>query len=90
MSTKTDRLELRLTPQQRELIERAAALRGQVLASFIRSELFERAQEIVDQHAQTELSARDFRRFLDVLDRDPEPVPALKAAFRRHKARRHG
>ncbi len=90
MSAKTDRLEMRLTPQQRQLLERAAALSGQVLASFIRSELVERAQAIIDQHAQTELSARDFRRFLDILDRDDEPAPALKAAFRRHKARRHG
>jgi uncharacterized protein (DUF1778 family) len=90
MTAKTDRLEMRLTPEQRELIERAAVLSGQMLASFIRSQLVERAQEIVARHSRTELSARDFRRFLSALDRDEEPVPALKAAFRRHRARRRG
>lgn len=90
MSAKTDRLEMRLTPQQRQLLERAAALTGQVLSSFMRSELVERAQEIIDRHALTQLSVRDFRRVLEILDRDVAPAPALKAAFRRHPARRHG
>lgn len=84
MTTKTERLEMRLSPEQKRLLERAAALNGQVLASFVRSQLMERAQEIVDRHTRTLLSARDFKRFLELIDRGGEPAPALRAAFRRH------
>ncbi|MEW6753356.1 MAG: DUF1778 domain-containing protein [Candidatus Latescibacterota bacterium] len=85
MTTKTQRLEMRLSPEQKVLLERAVALNGQVLASFVRSQLMQRAQQIVDEHTRTILSARDFDRFLEVLDGAPEPAPALRAAFRRHQ-----
>ena len=88
MTTKTERLEMRLSPEQRGLLARAAALNGQVLASFVRSQLVERAQEIIDRHTKTTLSGRDFDRFLRLLDMDEAPVPALRAAFRRRKRRR--
>ena len=87
MATKTQRLEMRLSPEQKLLLERAAALNGQVLASFIRAQLVERAQEILDRYTRTVLSARDFDHFIEMLDRDAEPAAALEAAFRRHKPR---
>ena len=85
MSTKTERMELRLSPELKELLERASELSGQVMASLVRSLLHEGAQEIVERHTRTELSQRDFRRFLEIIESDEEPAPALKAAFRRHK-----
>lgn len=86
VTTKTERLEMRLSREQRALLERAAALEGQAMASFVRSKLVESAQQVIDRHARTTLSARDFERFLHVLDRQ-EPSAALKAAFRRRKRR---
>ena len=87
MPTKTQRLEMRLSADQKALLERAAALSGQVLASFIRSQAVHRAQEILEKHAQSQLSRRDFDQFLQILDQD-KPSPALRKAFRRHKGRR--
>jgi uncharacterized protein (DUF1778 family) len=85
MTTKTERLEMRLTAEQKQVLERAALLNGQMLASFIRSQLMERAQEIIERHTRTVMSERDFTRFLELIDRSAEPAAALKSAYRRHK-----
>ncbi|HEU4338775.1 MAG TPA: DUF1778 domain-containing protein [Planctomycetota bacterium] len=88
MTTKAERLEMRLTPELKKLLERAAAISGQAVASFIRAVLSERAQEIVDRQTTTVLSQRDFKRFLSILDKDQEPAPALRAAVRWAEGRR--
>ena len=90
MTTKADRLEMRLTPELKKLLERAAAISGQALASFIRAVLSERAQEIVDRRTTTVLTRRDFNRLLKILDNDeaPAPAPALRAAVRWAEGRR--
>jgi uncharacterized protein (DUF1778 family) len=88
MTTKTERLEMRLTRELRELLKRAAAITGQTLATFVRTVLGVRAQEIVEERLTTVLSRREQHRFLRILEEEDEPAPALKAAARRFKARR--
>lgn len=88
MTAKTDRLEMRLSPEQKELLERAAALTGQPLTGFALSHLIDRAQEILDRHQKTVLSRRDQELFLGILESDAEPVSALKRALSRQKRRR--
>jgi uncharacterized protein (DUF1778 family) len=88
MPTRTERLDMRLTPDQKDLLERAATLSGQPLTGFAVSHLVECAQEILDRFQRTVLSRKDAGRFLDILDSDAEPAPALKAALRRRNARR--
>ena len=85
MATRTDRLEMRLSPQQKGLLERAAVLSGQPLTGFALSHLLDRAREVVEKHERTVLSGRDFARFLKLIDATSEPAPALKAAVRRHR-----
>ena len=89
MTTKTDRLEMRLTPENKELLEQAAAALGQPLTSFALSLLIERARAILEQRNRTTLSIRDGRRFMRILD-DSEPSAALKAAARRYRKLRRG
>lgn len=88
MPARTERLDMRLTPEQKDLLERAAQVAGLPLTGFALSHLVERAQEILDRSQRTLLSRRDAERFLDILSADPEPAPALKAALRRRKSRR--
>lgn len=88
MATKTDRLEMRLSREQKELLERAAAVAGQPLTGFALSHLLERAQQVVERHQKTVLSRRDQERFLQVLESEAPPSPALRAALRRRRARR--
>lgn len=80
MTASDDRIELRLSPELLDLLERAAAISGQPLPFFIRTTLSERAQSIVVRRATTVLTRRDFDQLLRIIDSDDEPVPALKAA----------
>lgn len=85
--TKTDRIEMRLTPEQKELLERAAAISGQAVTGFALSHLLDTARDVIERHQRTTLSLRDGRRFLEILETDAAPAPALVAAARR-RARR--
>lgn len=88
MAVKTDRLDMRLTSEQKELLERAAAISGQPLTGFALSHLLDQAQAILERYQKTVLSRRDQEAFLEILATDSAPAPALKEALRRHKTRR--
>lgn len=79
MAERTRRLDLRLTSSQRKLIERAAILRGQTLEVFAVQVLVTEAEEIIAGDALRKLSARDGKRFLELLD-DDSVTPALARA----------
>ncbi|MHC4161591.1 MAG: type II toxin-antitoxin system TacA family antitoxin [Planctomycetota bacterium] len=83
MATKTVRIEVRLSPEHKTLIENAAALHGQSLSAFVVSGALERARQI----QSTFLTRRDWDRFLDLVDREEEPTPVLVAATRKHPRR---
>jgi uncharacterized protein (DUF1778 family) len=85
MATKSERLEMRLTRDQKDLIERAARIKGLDVTSFAVPTVLEAAQEIVGRQSVTVLSDRDFKRFLQILDAHEEPAPKLKAAVKRLK-----
>lgn len=87
-TTKDARLEMRLSEDHKRLLEQAAALAGQPLTSFAVSHLLEDAQEILDRHRRTTLSAADQKRFVEILDSDEQPAPALKKAVKRYKKNR--
>jgi uncharacterized protein (DUF1778 family) len=83
MATKSERLEMRLTGEQKEMIERAARVKGLDVTSFAVPMIVEAAREVVGHPSVTVLSDRDFRKFLRTLDADEEPAPKLKAAAKR-------
>lgn len=74
--------------EQKRLIERAARLKGLDVTAFAVPALLDLAREVVGEAPLTTLSARDFRRFLNLLDEDREPAPKLKAAVTRLKTLR--
>lgn len=84
MTAKTKRIEVRLTPEHKALIEEAAALQGQSLSAFVVSQALEQAL----RPRLTMLSRRDWDRFLEIMDREEEPTPALVAAAKKHGGRR--
>ena len=88
MPIKTDRLDMRLTTEEKELLERAAAISGQPLTGFALSNLLAAARDMIERHQRTVLSVRDGRRFQEILEAEPAPAPALVAALRRRRARR--
>ena len=84
--SKSERVDLRLPPEQKRLIEQAATLSGLTVSGFILGSTLERARHIVRETAVIELSARDRDRFLAALDDErARPGPAFRRAARRHK-----
>lgn len=84
MATLT-RLEFRLLPEHKELIEQAAQLLGITVTEFADSRLVPLAREIIAEHNMTRLTDRDRDIFLAMLDSEDEPNEALRSAFRKHK-----
>ncbi len=83
----TARLEFRVTPEDRAVIERAAQLAGEPVTAFARTAAEERAQRIVREHdAATTVPAEFFDELIAALDEPPQTSPALvKAAKRLNK-----
>ncbi len=84
-STKQARLGLRLSEEHKARIERAAAMVGQTVNSYATAELLRRADEILEKEEVRRLSDRDRDIFLALLDSNPEPNEALKAAAAEYK-----
>ena len=72
-------LEVRLTADQKNLIEEAAALSGQPVAEFAASSAVETARRVVDGHRAIRLSNRDRDKLLELLDNPPKPGAAFNA-----------
>ncbi|SEB63938.1 Uncharacterized conserved protein, DUF1778 family [Paramicrobacterium humi] len=70
---KDKRLELRLTSEQKAMIERAAAVQGRTVSDFSADALTERAREVIDRDRQFAVSAEAFDAFNRLLD-EPEQV----------------
>lgn len=77
---KSSRMDVRLTQEQRNQIEKAAALQGMTLTQWAVSHLLDCAQRDIDQATTTRLSAGEFDAFLALLDRPmPEATQHLLA-----------
>lgn len=83
--TRAERLEARVTAEQKALIERAAALEGRTLTDFVLASLQDAALRTIEEHEQVRLSVRDSAAFVDAL-LNPKPVNArLKETVRRYR-----
>jgi uncharacterized protein (DUF1778 family) len=80
----TARLEFRVTPDDRALIERAAALAGEPVTAFARVAAEERAERVLKEHeATTTVPAEFFDDLMAALDAPAVPNAALADAAAR-------
>ena len=79
MAVKTDRLEARLSPDQRERIEQAATAAGLSVSAFVVEVAVERADEIIAAATTTVVPADYFDDLLAALD-EPDDAPRLAEA----------
>ncbi|TGT44114.1 DUF1778 domain-containing protein [Mesorhizobium sp. M8A.F.Ca.ET.165.01.1.1] len=70
---RSERLEARLTADQKNLIEQAAALQGRTVTDFVLTSIQEAARRAIEEHQRLDLSVRDSRAFVDALI-NPQPV----------------
>lgn len=79
------RLNIRLSTEIKERIEKAAIVSGVSLTDFTITNLSQVADEVLDSHRTRKLSNRDRDIFLTMLDDDVEkPNKDLKKAFKAH------
>ena len=71
------RLEARVRKEQKEKIERAAAIKGLTLSDFIRHSLDEAATKVIQDYELIKLSAADSENFVKSLIR-PAKEPNLE------------
>ncbi len=70
---KNARLEARVTEEQKQLMERAAFLRGQNLTEFMVAVLTETSRQIIKDCELLQLTDRDRQAFVDALLNPPAP-----------------
>ena len=84
--TRGERLEARITTDQKALIQRAAELEGRSVTDYVVSSVQDAAKRTVEAHDVIVLSAAESRAFVDAL-LDPPPVnDRLRDSIRRHQA----
>jgi len=79
-TTKQERVALRMTLERKQLLQRAAALKGSSLSEYVASTAEEAALKAVREHDVIILSARDSIAFVESLLQPPDPNDALRRA----------
>ena len=83
--TRAERLEARVTAEQKSLIERAAALQGRSVTDFVLTSVQDAARRTIEEHHQFALSVRDSEAFVDAL-LNPQPInDRLRDTVRRYR-----
>ncbi len=84
--TKSERLELRCTREQRRIIDQAVELRGGSMTDFIISAAQEKAMRLIKEYQLLQLGRKDSLRLAEALLNAPEPSARLKKAARRYSS----
>ena len=84
-NSKNENIHIRISPDSKEIIEKAIAVSGQTLTDFATRSLLDSANEILEKEYVTTLTDRDRDRLLAMLDADEEPNEALKEAYETHQ-----
>ncbi|MEK4032010.1 DUF1778 domain-containing protein [Methylocystis sp. IM3] len=82
-----ERLETRVTAEQKRLIERAAALQGRTVTDFVLTSVQDAARRAIEEHQILDLSLQDSQAFVQALI-EPTPVnDRLRDTIRRYRQR---
>lgn len=79
------RLEVRVSPEIKALIQKAADLEGSSLTDFVVTTVQAAAYKVIEQHQTLKLSVEDSEAFVNAILNPPKPNNALKSAALRSK-----
>jgi uncharacterized protein (DUF1778 family) len=85
---RSERVEARVTPEQKKLLERAAALEGRSLTDFVLTSAQTAAADTISRHELLRLTPADQEVFVAALLKPPAPNKALRAAAARYRVKR--
>jgi len=78
---KSQRLELRITPSAKKVIQQAMSVTGLAAGDLA----YEGARRLLDEHQRMVLSGADRDAFLAAIRQTPDPSPRLVEALKRHR-----
>ncbi len=81
----SERIDLRTSPEIKQLIVRAASTTGMTVSAFLLAAGQHQAREVLAEQESLTLSARDWDTFARTLDKIDKPRPKLSAALQRHR-----
>lgn len=84
-SAKDRRIDLRVTQEQKDLLEKAAALKGISLSAYTLFHLLGAAKQDIEDHERLILSDRDRDLFMSVMENPPELQGNLKVAIQKYR-----
>jgi uncharacterized protein (DUF1778 family) len=79
-----ERLEARVSRDQKALFQRAAELQGRTLTDFVIASVHDAAVRVIEETQTIRLSAADSRAFAEALLNPREPNRRLKASVQRY------
>ena len=81
---KKDNIHIRVEPEQKEVINKAATLLGLDLSSFVLQNSLKAAREELAEVEALTISKEDSETFLEALMNPPAPNENLKAAYKKY------
>ena len=82
---RTERLDARVTKEEKRVIETAAALRGISITDLMRTSITDAATRIIRENEILTLSERERQSFVQALMNPPRPNKAAMAAVERYR-----
>jgi uncharacterized protein (DUF1778 family) len=84
-AAKKERLEARLTSEQKELLQRAAEIEGTTLTDFVVRSAQAQARRVIEEHTRIKLSLEDSKEFVSSLLNPPKPNQRMMKAAAEYK-----
>jgi uncharacterized protein (DUF1778 family) len=81
---RAERLEARVSREQKDLFQRAAELQGRTLTDFVVASAHQAAVRTIEEMETIRLGAEDSRAFAEAVLNPREPTERLRAAARRY------
>lgn len=78
---KDSRIDVRVKPEQKKLLELAASIKGVSLSAYLLSNSLEKARAEIEHHQKLVLSDGDRDLFVTLMEHPPEPNRALIEAM---------
>jgi len=77
-STRSEKLDLRLTPRAKRTLQAAAAASRRSVSEFVLESALSRADEALADRRNFTLNTAQWKAFVAALDAAPRPLPALR------------
>lgn len=77
-NTKTERLAVRISPEQRSLLSEASRTQEKTITEFVLSAATRAAEDVLADRRRFVLAEPEWANFLAALDRPPRDLPRLR------------